>query len=86
MADNPIINYLSTDHHSSVQSLITQLKQITNYLSANDLNNDVLIDRLNLQLDADNINADLFYSQDLAPTIHQLISTIRRQVNPYNEV
>lgn len=39
-------------------------------------------DALQLKLDWENTNADLFYSLD-APVIHKLISSIRRKLMPF---
>ena len=40
----------------------------------------LLRDRINLQLDADNANADLFYSIDTAQNIHYFVDIIRKNL------
>lgn len=73
-----IQNYLQNSHHMEPDELVKTLQQ----LSQQDLSNldGSIINDLQLQMDADNSNADLFYDPDIARDIHEYIETIRQQL------
>lgn len=73
-----IQEYLQNTHHMSTENRLNTLLKIANS-SLPDLK-PATIDRLKLQLDADNCNADLFYDPATAQEIHQLVTKIFKKL------
>lgn len=73
-----IQEYLQNSHHMQPEELLNTLLKIANS-PLPDLE-PTTIDRLKLQLDADNCNADLFYDTTTARIIHQLATKIFKKI------
>lgn len=69
-----IQEYLQNSHHMQPEELLNNLLKIAN--SPLPKLEPTTIDRLKLQLDADNSNADLFYDPATAQEIHHLVTSI----------
>ena len=78
-----IEKYLLNSHHMPEEELIQTLQELAN-VSAQHHIEPLLRDRINLQLDADNANADLFYSTDTAQNIHYFVDIIRKNLANQN--
>lgn len=72
---NSVDNYLTNSHHMSPEELVSTLESLLD-IDFSTLPKQTL-NQLNLQLDADNSNADLFYDPDTAQHIHHLINGLR---------
>ena len=73
-----IQEYLQNSHHMQPEELLNTLLKIAN--SPLPKHEPTTIDRLKLQLDADNCNADLFYDPATAQEIHQLVTEIFKKL------
>lgn len=73
-----IQEYLQNSHHIQPEDLLNTLLKIAN--SPLPKLEPTTIDRLKLQLDADNSNADLFYDPATAQEIHQLVTEIFKKL------
>ena len=73
-----IQEYLQNSHHMQPEKLLNTLLKITN--SPFPKLELTTIDRLKLQLDAGNSNADLFYNPATAQEIHRLVTEIFKKV------
>lgn len=70
-----VAHYLKQARHMSPEELVKALSQL---VQTDDLHNlpASTAEALKLQLDADNANADLFYSPDVAADIHHLTRAV----------
>lgn len=75
--------YLLNSHRMTEKELVQTLQELAN-VSAQHHIEPLLRDRINLQLDADNTNADLFYSIDTAQNIHYFVDIIRKNLANQN--
>lgn len=75
-----VAHYLKQAHHMSPEELVEALSQLVQTDNLNKLPT-LTTDALKLQLDADDANADLFYSPDVAASVHHLTRTICLQIN-----
>lgn len=78
-----IKKYLLNSHHMTEEELVQTLQELAN-VSAQHHIEPLLRDRINLQLDADNANADLFYNIETAQNIHHLVDIIRKNLANQN--
>lgn len=78
-----IKKYLLNSHHMAEEELVQTLQELAN-VSAQHHIEPLLRDRINLQLDADNANADLFYNIETAQNIHHLVDIIRKNLANQN--
>lgn len=71
-----VAHYLKQAHHLSPEELVKALSQLVQ--TPDDLHKlpTSTADALKLQLDADDANADLFYSRDVAADVHRLTRAI----------
>lgn len=70
-----VAHYLKQAHHMSSEELVKALSQL---VQTDDLHKlpASTTDALKLQLDADDANADLFYSPNIAAEVHRLTRAI----------
>ena len=75
----PIENYLRNSHHMSEEEVVQTLQELADF-SAKHYIDPMTRDSINLQLDADNANADFFYSIDTAQDVHHLVEIIHKNL------
>lgn len=78
-----IEKYLLNSHHTTEEELVKTLQELADF-SAEHFIEPLFRDRINLQLDADNANADLFYSIDTAQDIHHFVEIIHENLASQN--
>ena len=78
-----IEKYLLNSHHMTEEELVQTLQELADF-SAQHRIEPLLRDRINLQLDADNANADLFYSTGTAQNIHCFVDIIHKNLVSQN--
>lgn len=78
-----IEKYLLNSHHMTEEELVQTLQELAEFSAKHHIE-PLLRDRINLQLDTDNANADLFYSIDTAQDIHYLVKIIRKNLANQN--
>lgn len=79
----PIKNYLLNSHHVSEEEVVQTLQELADF-SAKHYIAPMTRDSINLQLDADNANADLFYSIDTAQDVHHFVEIIHENLAKQN--
>lgn len=70
-----VARYLKQAHHLSPEELVKALSQLVQTDDLHKLPTSTA-DALKLQLDADDANADLFYSPDVAAEVHHLTRAV----------
>ena len=78
-----IKKYLINSHHMTEEELAQTLQELADFSAKHHIE-PLLRDRINLQLDADNTNADLFYSTGTAQDIHHFVDIIRKNLANQN--
>lgn len=78
-----IEKYLLNSHHMTEKELVQTLQELADFSDQHYIE-PLFRDRINLQLDADNANADLFYSIDTAQDVHHFVDIIRKNLANQN--
>lgn len=78
-----IKKYLLNSHHMTEEELVQTLQELADFSAQHHIE-PLLRDRINLQLDAGNANADLFYSIGTAQNIHYFVDIIRKNLANQN--
>lgn len=79
----PIENYLRNSHHMTEEEVVQTLQELADFSAKHHIA-PMTRDRINLQLDADDTNANFFYSIATAQDVHHFVDIIRKNLANQN--